>query len=300
MQRRDALLPLFWPDLPESRARNALRQALHQLRHALGPEVLTTRGADSVGVNAASLACDATEFENALDRGRLADAVLAYGGEFLPAFSIEGAAAFNEWLDEMRQRLRNRAARAGWALAEQQERSGDMAAAAASARRAAELTVDDERALRQLMLLLDRTGDSTGAIRAYEDFAARLRRDLDLEPSSDTQTLHDSLRAGIRSATRSDTDTTHRITRVAVAPDGSTAGATARSLARPELVVSSFDNQTGSPELDFVGRLQPPPTGGVGTPRRRGRRRRRWQWRAPRRMSRWIQRLVSRIVSRRR
>ena len=255
MHRRDALLPLFWPDLPESRARNALRQALHQLRHALGSDVLTARGADSVGVSAAALACDAAEFENALDRGRLADAVLAYGGELLPAFSIEGAAAFNEWLDEMRPRLRNRAARAGWALAEQQERSGDMAAAAASARRAAELTVDDERALCQLMLLLDRTGDATGAIRAYEDFAARLRRDLDLEPSLHTRALGDSLRAGIRPAMRSATDTTHRITPGAVAPEGSTAGATARSAARPEVVVSSFDNQTGSPELDFVGRL---------------------------------------------
>src|SRR6476661_1715209 len=247
MHRRDELLSLFWPDLPESRARNALRQALYQLRDALGSVVLTTRGADSVAVNAAALACDAVEFENALDRGRLADAVLAYGGEFLPTFSIEGAPGFNEWLDEMRPRLRNRAARAGWALAEQQERSGDMAAAAASARRAAELTVDDETALRQLMLLLDRTGDATGAIRAYGEFAARLRRDLDLEPSPDTRALHDSLRAGNRLATETATDVTRQIARVAVRPVGSTA--------RPELVVSVFDNLTGDPELDFVGRL---------------------------------------------
>ena len=247
MHRRDELLSLFWPDLPESRARNALRQALYQLRDALGSVVLTTRGADSVAVNAAALACDAVEFENALDRGRLADAVLAYGGEFLPTFSIEGAPGFNEWLDEMRPRLRNRAARAGWALAEQQERSGDMAAAAASARRAAELTVDDETALRQLMLLLDRTGDATGAIRAYGEFAARLRRDLDLEPSPDTRALHDSLRAGNRLATGTATDVTRQIVQAAAAPVGSTA--------RPELVVSVFDNLTGDPELDFVGRL---------------------------------------------
>ena len=255
MHRRDALLPLFWPDIPESRARSSLRQALHQLRQALGPHVLTTRGADCVGVNAAALECDAAEFENALDRGRLADAVLAYGGDLLPAFSIDGSAAFNEWLDETRLRLRNRAARAGWALAEQQERSGDIAAAAASARRAAELLVEDERGLRQLMSLLERTGDPTGAIRAYEDFAARLRRDLDLEPSPETRALHDSVRAGSRSAAGSATDTTRPMARAVVAPDGSTAGASPRSSARPTVVVSSFDNLTGSPELDFVGRL---------------------------------------------
>ena len=255
MHRRDALLPLFWPDIPESRARSSLRQALHQLRQALGPDVLITRGADCVGVNAAALECDAAEFENALDRGRLADAVLAYGGELLPAFSIDRSAAFNEWLEETRLRLRNRAARAGWALAEQQERAGEIGAAAASARRAAELLVEDERGLRQLMSLLERTGDATGAIRAYEDFAARLRRDLDLEPSPETRALHDSVRAGNRSATGSATDATRPITRAVVAPDGSTVGVIPRSSARPTVLVSSFDNLTGSPELDFVGRL---------------------------------------------
>ena len=255
MHRRDALLSLFWPDVPEDRARNGLRQALHQLRHALGPEVLTTRGTDSVGVNATAIACDAAEFEDALDRGRLADAVRAYGGEFLPAFAIEGTQAFNEWLDEMRRRLRNRAARAGWALAEQLERGGDMAAAAASARRAAELTVDDESALRQLMSLLDRAGDPTGAIRAYEEFAARLRRDLDLEPSPNTRALHDSLRAGHRPAATFISDATLPVIRAGVLRDESTVGVTRRSSARPAVVVTSFDNLTGSPELDFVGRL---------------------------------------------
>ncbi|HUQ82067.1 MAG TPA: BTAD domain-containing putative transcriptional regulator [Gemmatimonadaceae bacterium] len=255
MHRRDALLALFWPDIPESRARSSLRQALHQLRRALGPDVVTTRGADSLAVNPAAIECDAAEFENALDRGRLADALLTYGGELLPAFSIDGLAAFNEWLDETRLRLRNRAARAGWALAEQQERCGDMDAAAASARRAAELTVDDERALRQLMSLLDRARDVTGAIRVYEDFAARLRRDLDLEPSPESRALYDSMRASSRPGATSAAGTIPPIARTVVVPDGSQTGGSARPNARPSVGVSSFDNLTGNPELDFVGRL---------------------------------------------
>jgi tetratricopeptide (TPR) repeat protein len=130
-----------------------------------------------------------------------------------------------------------------------------MTAAAACARRAAELTVDDERALRQLMSLLDRTGDGIGAIRAYEEFAVRLRRELELEPSADTRALHDSLRASNRPATTSVSIARHPGTQAAVAPDGPTPAGTARSPARPEVVVSSFDNLTGSPDLDFVGRL---------------------------------------------
>src|SRR4030095_11758201 len=112
----------------------------------------------------------------------------------------------------------------------------------ASARRAAELLVEDERGLRQLMSLLERTGDPTGAIRAYEDFAARLRRDLDLEPSPETRALHDSVRAGNRSVRDSTTATPPPIARAVVAPDGSTPGVTPRSSARPTVVVSSFDN----------------------------------------------------------
>src|SRR5690349_10363243 len=34
--RRDALVGLLWPDLPDSAARNNLRQALANLRHAIG------------------------------------------------------------------------------------------------------------------------------------------------------------------------------------------------------------------------------------------------------------------------
>jgi DNA-binding SARP family transcriptional activator/tetratricopeptide (TPR) repeat protein len=253
MHQRDALLPLFWPDIDESRARSSLRQALHQLRRALGPGVLTTRGTDCVGANADAIECDATEFENALDRGRLTDAVLAYGGELLPAFSIDGATGFNEWADAARVRLRNRAARAGWALAEQQERAGEMTAAAASARRAAELTVDDERALRELMSLLDRTGDTTGAIRAYEDFAARLRRDLDLDPSPESHAVYDRIRAGNHPGTPRAV-ATHPIAPIVVGSNGLIVG-DARAASRPTVAVSSFDNLTGNSGLDFVGRL---------------------------------------------
>ena len=44
LQRRDRLLALFWPEQEESRARNALSQALHVLRRGLGEEVLVRRG----------------------------------------------------------------------------------------------------------------------------------------------------------------------------------------------------------------------------------------------------------------
>src|SRR5688500_1337805 len=152
--RRDELLPLFWPEHGEDAARNALRQAVYQLRQSLGPGVLVSRGGDSLGIAPMQLRCDLVEFEDALDRGRIAEALEEYRGDLLPGFSVPGATAFSEWVDDTNARLRHRAARAAWALAEQQERAGGLAAAADSARRAAALTVHDEAAVRQLVSLL--------------------------------------------------------------------------------------------------------------------------------------------------
>lgn len=248
--RRDELFPLFWPDHAGDAARNALRQALYQLRQTLGPDVLVSRGGDSLGIAASHLRCDLAEFEDALARGRLAEALDEYRGELLPGFSVPGATPFIEWVEATNARLRHRAARAAWALAEQQERAGALAAATDSARRAADLTLHDESALRQLISLLARIGDSTAAVHAYEDFAARLRRDLDLEPSAETRSLVDSLRARMRASD------------VVVGPattnrsDGPAPARTrAPSTGRVIVAAAAFENLTGDPALDFVGRL---------------------------------------------
>ena len=43
-QRREILVSLLWPETGERRARNALNQALHRIRKALGPGVVLSRG----------------------------------------------------------------------------------------------------------------------------------------------------------------------------------------------------------------------------------------------------------------
>jgi DNA-binding SARP family transcriptional activator len=111
-QRRDLLLALFWPELSEPRARNALRQAVHQLRRALGADVVVSRGTDMLAVDESRLWCDACAFEAALSRGALDEAIALYGGDLLPGFAVEGATEFDRWLEDTRAFLRRRAARA--------------------------------------------------------------------------------------------------------------------------------------------------------------------------------------------
>src|SRR5204862_386167 len=66
-QRRDTLVALLWPELDHAHARNALNQAVHALRQALGREVLRARGEEEVGTREEGISCDVREFETALE-----------------------------------------------------------------------------------------------------------------------------------------------------------------------------------------------------------------------------------------
>jgi DNA-binding SARP family transcriptional activator/tetratricopeptide (TPR) repeat protein len=194
--RRDTLLGLFWPELDLEQGRHALRQSLHFLRNRLGPVVIR-RGDEDVALDPAMLWCDARGFEDALDQGRPEVALELYGGDFLPGFFVSGVAAeFDQWLESERARLRATAARAAWSVAEQADTEGRAADLAHWARRAVALAPDDEGGVRRLMAMLDRIGDRSGALRAYEHFAEGLRTEFAADPAPETRVLLEAVRQG--------------------------------------------------------------------------------------------------------
>ncbi|HEU5219235.1 MAG TPA: protein kinase, partial [Gemmatimonadales bacterium] len=196
VQRRDRLLALFWPDLDESRARDALSQALRFLRQALGADVFVRRGGEDVGINSEQLWCDAAAFQAALDAGRPDEALELYRGDFLQGFFIEEADGFEEWMERERAVHRESAARGARELAEQHAGSDALTLAMSWGKRALELAPDDERALRRLLRWHDRAGDRAGAFRVYEAFARRFEEEFGCEPSPETMALAEQLRAG--------------------------------------------------------------------------------------------------------
>jgi serine/threonine protein kinase/DNA-binding SARP family transcriptional activator len=193
--RRDRLLSLFWPELDEQHARDALNSALRFLRKAVGADVIVSRGADEVGVSPEHLWCDVLAFESALDAGDLDAALALYDGELLDGFHVSDASGFEEWLESERPYLRERAARAARDAAERHEASQNLTMAIRCARRGVVLSDRDERMLRRLIGLLDRLGDRAGAIEAYEEFASWLAVEYETEPSAETKTLIAQVRA---------------------------------------------------------------------------------------------------------
>jgi eukaryotic-like serine/threonine-protein kinase len=194
-QRRDTLLGLFWPELDDEHARNALSKAVHFLRRSLGEDAIVSRSSEELALDSTVVWADVRAFGTALEEGRVDEALEFYQGDLLPSFFIQEAAGFEEWLERERARLRSLAAAAARLLAERHEAGRHLTLAVASARRAVELSNGDERQLRRLVELLDRLGDRAGALRAYEDFARKLASELEIDPDPETVALIDRVRA---------------------------------------------------------------------------------------------------------
>jgi serine/threonine-protein kinase len=194
-QRRDLLVGLLWPELDQTHARAALRKSLHEVRGLLGPDVVSSRGDDEVAITPEALRCDVEAFNSACDRGRLVQALELYRGEFMPGFFLTGCVELERWIEDQRAAARERAGAASWALAKTFEGEQQYSNAGAWARRTVRHAWNDERVVRRALAMLDRIGDRAGAVKLYEEFAARLRADLDVEPSPETTALVKTIRS---------------------------------------------------------------------------------------------------------
>ena len=194
--RRDRLVGMLWAESDQASARTNLRKALHQIRDAIGKSALISRGDEEVGLASGSIWCDVAEFESAFQRGHLSRALELYDrGPMLDAFNLPNAHAFDAWVSETRSRLADMAAAASWRMAEHFQGTEEYTEAGRWARKTVAFRPDDERQLRNALVLLDQNGDRAGAIAVYKSFCAWLKRELDVEPSRETQQLVERIRA---------------------------------------------------------------------------------------------------------
>lgn len=195
-RRRDHLVGLLWPELDQAHARAALRKAVHALRAVLGADAVLSRGDEELALAEGTLWCDVVEFVESIEAGRLVRAIELYRGELMPGFHLTGCGEFERWLDDERELARERAAGAAWAMAVRSQEGSNLTDAGHWARRAVRFRWDDERALRRALSLLAAIGDRAGALRLYEEFARRLRAELEADPSRETVALARALRTG--------------------------------------------------------------------------------------------------------
>ncbi|HSJ62469.1 MAG TPA: hypothetical protein VK922_01065, partial [Gemmatimonadaceae bacterium] len=88
--RRDVLLATFWPDSDVESARDALNQAIYELRRSLGSETVASRGKGEVALGA-TVDADVREFHARLADGRHGEALELYRGDLLEGLHISRA-----------------------------------------------------------------------------------------------------------------------------------------------------------------------------------------------------------------
>lgn len=189
--RRSELVALLWEDREERRARHSLRQALLTLRRATGERLRVTP--DTVALESGVVELDVVAFQEAVTAGRLDEAVGTWGGDFLEGLDDLSGQTFRFWVEAERERARRRLAGALERLVDEADAAGDRGAVAAWAQRWTELLPFDERAVRRFVEECEREGRLETACRAYAAFTARLRRELDVEPSTDLVQLGERL-----------------------------------------------------------------------------------------------------------
>jgi predicted ATPase len=214
---RDALIGLLWPDQPEPTARTNLRQALANVRRAIGdraarPSFLrVTR--ETVQFNTDSdYSLDVAIFTDLVTASeqhshrhaetcrscaeQLQQAVELYRDNFLEGFFPGDSAAFEEWVLVRRERLRHLALSALHRLASYHERHGLYEQAYRYGARQLELDTWWEEAHRQAMRALALGGQRSAALAHYETFRRALAEELNAEPAEETMALYTDIRQG--------------------------------------------------------------------------------------------------------
>lgn len=196
---RVALAGLLWPDTPEARARNNLRQDLSRLRRVLPFHLQFSR--DTVAFDrSSSYSLDVEDFESLLcaqtEVNKLAEALSLYQGDFLHGIFVRQAPTFEDWVLLVQERLREQALQALHRLAAHHSRQGELTDAIHYSRHLLELEPWREDAHRQLMLLYVRSGQRGSALAQYVACCQVLETELDVEPEAETTALYARIRDG--------------------------------------------------------------------------------------------------------
>jgi DNA-binding SARP family transcriptional activator/tRNA A-37 threonylcarbamoyl transferase component Bud32 len=218
--RRESLMNLLWPGMPEQSARANLRQILFLLRQAmpdfeeageLVPLFIANR--DSIRINPkAGVNSDLMQFTYLLGEVRshdhidlitcqdcfqkLASAVALYQGEFLADFYLDDSNEFEEWAEITRQNYRRKVLDALETLTAHAARRKAYSEARSYGERQLEIDNLRESAYRQLMEILAVSGHRAEALALYENCRRFFAEELSMTPSARTSELYEKIRSG--------------------------------------------------------------------------------------------------------
>lgn len=199
---REALATLLASEVTDEPARKLLRNALADLNeHGLSEFLLVTRHSVAFNFDQPHT-IDIIKLDELQVAGAAADpAALAWAAEhcdreLLAGLAVRDAPFFESWLIGEREYRRQQLMQAAQRLLERQLRDNQVKQAMTLARRLLSVEPWQESVHRQLMRLLARDGQLSGALEQYERCRHDLAEELGVEPQPETTALYHRLRAG--------------------------------------------------------------------------------------------------------
>jgi len=201
---RSAAASLLWPEFPPEKARQSLRQAIHDAASAAGRDLVEGTNGFLRLLPDLELSNDSSRFavlarkglalaEKALEgKGGgegsqaacdiLNEAAFAYRGEFLEGFYLDDSVTFEEWQLEEAESLTSLAASVETALGRLALRAGDRLEAEGKARRAMEIAPWSEPSHCLLVEALAAGGDAGAALAHARSYREDLKKEYGRAP----------------------------------------------------------------------------------------------------------------------
>ncbi len=214
---RDVVGELFWPDRPGGVARTNLRQALAGIRRALDdrkndpPFILSDDETIQFNLRA-SFSLDVDAFKEQILTVQshphsslescsvcvrsLEKAVSLYRGEFMEGIYLDDSQHGQEWITFEREQLYSQVLTAVQNLIAYYTQQGDHEQALNFAQQLVNLAPYEESAHRALMQMFSNIGRRSAALEQYQTVKRILQDELGVEPSAETTSLYNLIKAG--------------------------------------------------------------------------------------------------------
>ena len=218
--RRETIMTVLWPGMPDSSARANLRQILFLLRQAI-PDFeesgmlvsLVIANRDTIQLNPqVRIESDLGQFTRLLDAvhahphpnlagcgtcyDSLEQAVSTYQGDFLADFFLDDSNDFEDWAEINRQACRRKALDALETLAGIAKSQKDYRTARQYIERELEIDNLRESAYRGLMEILAINGQRAEALAVYENCKRLFADELGMSPAARTVQLYEKIQTG--------------------------------------------------------------------------------------------------------